>query len=121
MNSNENMVIDEKLLTDNAEFLKAVIGAKTVEEAQSICKEFNIVLPDDMWQNIKNSYRDGKLVTTELSENELSDVAGGFSGDHLLNAIAGVVGLGAVVAAGSAAGCVVACAWIGYHAYKTFR
>lgn len=117
----ENITINEELLTENADFLKAVVAAKTIEEAQNVCKEYNIELPEDVWKEIQNSYAEGKLGTGELSEDDLDTVSGGkINGSHLLNAIGGVVGLGAVIAAGSAAGVLVACAWIGYHTYKTF-
>lgn len=114
---NENMIINEELLAENADFLKAVVVAKTIEEAQKICAEYNVELPEDVWQEIQNSYRDG-----ELGETDLDTVSGGkVSGSHLLSALGGVVGLGATIAAGSAGGVVVACAWIGYNAYKAFK
>lgn len=113
----ENAVINEKLLAENADFLKAVVEAKTIEEAQTVCAEYNIELPENIWKEIQDSYHAG-----ELSEDDLDAVSGGrkINGNHLLSALGGVVGLGAVIAAGSAAGVLVACAWIGYHAYKTF-
>lgn len=123
MSLNENVIIDEEMLVENADFLKAVVGAKTVEEAQAICAEYKIELPEDMWKEIQNSYRDGELNMDELSEEELDEVAGGkkLNGNYLLQTLGGVVGLAAVVAAGSAPGVLIACAWIGYNAYKTFR
>lgn len=117
MNMNENVVINEELLAENSDFLKAVLGAKTVEEAQNICAEYNIELPEDKWRDIQDSYRN----TGELGEDDLDAVSGGVNGNSLLTTIASVVGLGAAVAAGSAAGVLVACAWIGYHGYKTFK
>jgi hypothetical protein len=117
MSMNENIVIDEKLVIENTDFIKAVVGAKSIEEAQSICAEYNIELPEEAWREIQDTYRDG-----ELSEDDLSAVSGGkLNGNHLLSALAGIAGLGATIAAGSALGVLVACAWIGYHAYKTFR
>lgn len=113
---NENVVINEELIAENSEFLKAVVSAKTIDEAKNICAEYNIELPEDVWKQIQDSYRNG-----ELSEDELDSISGGkVNGDHLLNAIGGVVGLGATIAAGSAAGVLVACAWVGYHTYKAF-
>ena len=104
MSINGNNVIDEKLLAENSDFLKAVVGAKTVEEAKNICTEYNIELPEEMWDDIQSTYCNGKLDTSELNEEELDAVSGGkLNGNHLLQAVAGVVGLGAVVAAGSAA------------------
>ena len=123
MSFNENNGIQEELLIENTDFLKAVSGATTLEEAQSICTEYNIVLPEDMWKDIQLSYYDRKLGTGELDEEELEAVSGGIriNGDQLLQTAGGIVGLGAVIAAGSPAGVLVACAWIGYHGYKTFR
>lgn len=120
---NENTIIDEKLLAENSDFLNAVVGAKTVEEAENICAEYHVELPEDMWKDIHNSYSEGKLDAGELGEDELDAVSGGrkLNGNYFLKTLAGVVGLGAVVAAGSAAGVLVACAWIGYNAYRTFR
>lgn len=117
MNMNNNIVINKELLEENADFLKAVVGAKTVEEAHHICEEYKVELPQAMWTEIRNSYSDG-----ELSEDDLDFVSGGkVNGEYLLKTIGGVVGLGATIAAGSAAGILVACAWIGYNGYKTFR
>lgn len=116
MNMNEIM-INEELIAENSDFLKAVVGASTIEEAQKICAEYNVELPEDVWKEIQNSNREG-----ELGEDELDAVAGGkVNGEYLLKTIGGVVGLGATIAAGSAAGVLVACAWIGYYGYKTFR
>ena len=119
---NENFVIDEKLVSENSDFLKAVAAAKTVEEAQSICAEYNIELPKDAWEDIQRSYQSGKLGEGELSDDDLDAVSGGrINGDHWLAALGGVAGLGATIALGNPLGMLVACAWIGYHAYKTFR
>lgn len=114
---NENIIINEELLAENADFLKTVVGAKTIEDARKICVEYNVELPEDVWQEIQNACCEG-----ELGENDLDTVSGGkVSGSHLLSALGGVVGLGATIAAGSAGGVLVACAWIGYNAYKAFR
>ena len=74
---NENFVIDEKLVSENSDFLKAVAAAKTVEEAQSICAEYNIELPKDAWEEIQRSYQSGKLGEGELSDDDLDAVSGG--------------------------------------------
>lgn len=122
MNTNENAVANEELLAKNSDFLKAVVGAKTVEEAQDICAEYRVELPQDVWNGIQDSCRGGESGSGELSEDALSDVCGGtFNGENFLKTVGGIVGLGATVAAGSAAGVLVACAWVGYYGYKTFR
>ena len=122
MSMSENIAINEQLLNENADFLKAVVGAKTIDEAQCICAEYNVELPDDTWKEIQNSYCDGKRNSGELGEDDLNSINGGkVNGNHLLSAVGGVVGLGVVIGAGSAAGVLVACAWVGYHTYKTFR
>lgn len=113
---NENYVINDKLLAENADFLKAVVEAKTIEDARKVCAKYNTDLPEEVWDDILKAYRDG-----ELSENDLDAISGGkVNGSHLLSALGGVVGLGATIAAGSMGGVLVACAWIGYHAYKAF-
>lgn len=118
----ENFVIDEKLVTENSDFLKAVAAAKTVEEAQGVCAEYNVDLPEDVWEEIQGSYHSGKLNEGELNDDDLDSVSGGrLNGSHLLNAIGGIAGLGVVIAAGNPVGVLVACAWIGFHAYRTFR
>lgn len=113
----ETTTINNEMLIENADFLKAVVGAETIEEAQQVCAEYHMELPEEVWAEIQKSFRNG-----ELGEDDLDVVNGGkkISGNHLLSALGGVVGLGATIAAGSAAGVVVACAWIGYHGYKTF-
>ena len=74
---NENIVIDEKLISENSDFLKAVVVAKTVEEAQSICAQYNVELPKDVWEEIQRSYQSGKLDEGELSDDDLDAVSGG--------------------------------------------
>lgn len=113
---NENIIVNEEKLVENADFLKAVMGAKNIEEAQKICAEYNVELPEEEWKKIQDSCQDG-----ELGEVDLGAVSGGLSGNHLLLTIGGVVGLGATIAAGSALGVLVACAWIGYNGYMAFR
>lgn len=121
MNANENFVIDEKLVAENSDFLKAVAEAKTIEQAQEVCSEYNVALPEEVWNGVKASYHSMVGDAGELSEDELLNVSGGrMNGNHFLNTLAGIAGLGAVIAAGSPAGVLVACAWIGYHGYKTF-
>lgn len=113
----ETTTINNEMLIENADFLKAVVGAETIEDAQQVCAEYHMELPEEVWEEIQKSFRNG-----ELGEDDLDAINGGkkISGNHLLNTLGGVVGLGATIAAGSAAGVVVACAWIGYHGYKTF-
>lgn len=95
MNMNE-MMINEELVAENSDFLKAVVGAKTVEEAQKVCAEYNIELTDDVWKEVQNSYSDG-----ELGEDEMDTVAGGkVNSQYLLQTLGGIVGLGDVIAAG---------------------
>lgn len=118
---NDNVMIDEKLLTENADFLKAVVAAKTIEDAQKVCAEYNIELPEDAWKEIQQKHCAEAQNAGELKEDELDAISGGkVNGSHFLSALGGVAGLGAVVAAGSPAGVLVACAWIGYHGYKAF-
>lgn len=117
MNMNENIVIDEELIAQNADFLKAVAEAKTVEEAQKICAEYNVELPEEVWKEVQASCSCG-----ELSEDELGTVSGGkINGKMLLTTLGNVGGVGAAIMAGSPAGVLLACAWLGYNAYKTFR
>lgn len=113
---NENVMIKEDLIAENADFLKAVAGAKTIEEARKICTEYNQELPEDVWNEVQAACRNG-----ELSEEDLDGVAGGFSGENLLKTLGGIAGLGAAIAAGAPAGVLLAVAWIGYHGYRTFR
>ena len=117
----ENGVINEKLLAENSDFLKAVVKAKTIEEARSICVEYNIELPDDVWKKIQDSYCNGNLDIDELSDDDLDAVSGGGQrGKAFLNLLGGVAGLGAAIAMGSPLGILVAFGWIGYYAYTTF-
>ena len=113
---NENIIVKEKLIAENADFLNAVAVAKTVEEARKICAEYNMELPEDVWKEVQNA-----CSNTELSEDDLGAVAGGFSGDNLLKTLGGIAGLGAAVTAGAPAGVLLAVAWVGYYGYKTFR
>lgn len=113
---NENVIIKEELIAENADFLKAVAGAKTIDEAKKICAEFNQELPEDVWKEVQAACRNG-----ELSEMDLDGVAGGFSGSSLLNTLGGIAGLGGAIALGAPAGVLLAIAWIGYHGYMTFR
>lgn len=113
---NENVVINEELIAENADFLKAVVTANTIEEAQNICNEYNIVLPEDVWKNIRKSYSEG-----ELDEDDLDAVSGGLDGGNLLSALSLVAGIGGTIMTGSALGILVACATIGYLGYKAFR
>ncbi len=116
----ENEVINEEFLAEHKDFLKDVINARTVEDAQAVCAGYGVELPESAWEEIRNTC--GTADDDLISEEELETVCGGrrVSGENLLKTLAGIAGLGAVVAAGSAAGVLVACAWIGYHAYKTF-
>lgn len=118
---NENPIINETLLNENADFLKAAVGAKTIEEAKNICAEYNIELPQDTWKEIQAAYCDGKQNSDELAEDDLNAISGGMSGKSLLSTVGGVVGLGGAIMAGSAAGVLLACAWVGYYAYETFN
>lgn len=113
---NENVVINEELVAENADFLKAVLKAKTIDEAQKICAEYNVELPENVWEEAQAACREG-----ELDEDDLDAVAGGFSGENLLKTIGGIAGLGAAIAAGSAVGVLLAFGWVGYYAYKTFK
>ena len=117
MNMNENGIINEELIAQNADFLKAVVQAKTFEEAQGICAEYKIELPAEVWKDVQAAYSEG-----ELSEDDLGAVSGGkLNGNYLLQTIGGIAGLGGAIAMGAPAGVLLACAWIGYNAYRTFR
>lgn len=120
MSVNENVIIDEKYVAENADFLKAVLEAKTLEEARHICDEYKIELPEEKWKEVEASFCGGVSNTEELSEEELCEVSGGIRGSNLLSALGGIAGLGATIAIGSPLGIAVACAWIGYHGYKAF-
>lgn len=119
---NENMVIDEKVLSENADFLRAVVSAKTIEEAQNICAEYNIDLPADAWEEVREACRNGKLEMGELSEDDLDMVSGGrVNGSQLIALLSGVAGFGGLIALGSPIGILVGCMSIGFLAYKTFH
>ena len=113
---NENVITKEELIAENADFLKTVAGARTIEEARKICAEYNVELPEELWNEVQSACRNG-----ELSEDDLCNVAGGFSGENLLKTLGGIAGLGGAIAMGAPAGVLLAVAWIGYHGYKTFR
>ena len=117
---NENPIINETLLNENADFLKAAVGAKTIEEAKNICTEYNIELPQDVWEKIQAAYCDGKQNSDELAEDDLNAISGGMSGKSLLSTVGQVVVAGTAITSGTAAGVLLACAWVGYYAYKTF-
>lgn len=112
----ENVTTKEELIAENADFLKTVAGAKTIEEARNICAEYNVELPEELWKEVQDACHNG-----ELSEDDLDIVAGGFSGDSLLKTLGGIAGLGGAIAMGAPAGVLLAVAWIGYHGYNTFR
>lgn len=118
---NENGIINEELLAENSDFLKAVLKAKTIEEARGICAEYNVELPDDVWEKAQDSYCNRNLNTDELSDDELDAVSGGVArGKAMLTLLTSVSTLAGAITMGTPLGILLACGWVGYNLYTTF-
>lgn len=118
MNKNENFAINEELIAEKADFLKAVVGAKTVEEAKRICSEYHEDFSAEMWAEIEEYSHIVVLDGDELSEDALDNVAGGkkLNGGALMTVVGIVGGI-----AGGPVGVLCVCATLGYYGYRIFN